>query len=102
MYYSKKPVLKGNPKNPEAVAAGCSPGVFEVRAGKLVANDLMLMKHDVAGAVEEFSNGEASIEYTDDFVFNLESFGQLTCQEIMEEAAGAIASQMLEFEKLVK
>lgn len=103
IYYRKKPVFKaGNVKNPEAVVKACPPGVFEVRHGKLVANEELLLKYDLAGAVEESSSGEASIEETDDFVFFIESFGQLSCREIMEVAAEVLESQLQEFEKLLK
>lgn len=103
IYYRKKPVFKaGSVKNPDDVAKACPPGVFEVRHGKLVANDELLLKYDLAGVVEEVSKGEASIEETDDFVFFLESFGQLSCREIMESAAESLESQLQEFEKLLK
>lgn len=103
IYYRKKPVFKaGNVKNPDAVVKACPPGVFEVRHGKLVANEELLLKYDLAGAVEEASNGEAVIEETEDFVFFIESFGQLSCREIMEVAAEALESQLQEFEKLLK
>ncbi len=103
VYYRKKPVFRaGNVKNPDAVVKACPPGVFEVRHGKLVANEELLLKYDLAGAVEEASNGEASIEETGDFVFFIESFGQLSCREIMEIAAESLESQLQEFEKLLK
>lgn len=103
IYYRKKPVFKaGNVKNPDDVVNACPPGVFEVRHGKLVANDRLLLKYDLAGVVEEVSNGDASIEETDDFVFFLESFGQLSCGEILEVAAESLETQLQEFEKLLK
>lgn len=103
IYYKKKPVLKaGNLKNPEAVVKGTPPGVFEVREGKLVANEKLLMKYDLAGAVEDLSDGEATLEGSDDYVFHLESFGQLTCRQIMEKAAEVFESEIKEFEKLLK
>jgi DNA-directed RNA polymerase subunit D len=103
IYYKRKPVFKaGNVKDPEAVVNACPPGVFEIKHGKLVANEQLLLKYDLAGAVEEASNGEANIEETDDYVFFLESFGQLSCQQIMEQAATALETQFTEFGKLLK
>jgi len=103
IYYKQKPVFKaGDVKNPEDVAKACPAGVFEVRHGKLVANEALLMKYDLAGVVEEVSNGGASIEATDDFVFYLESFGQLSCKQIMEKAVEEFESQLIEFQKLLK
>ncbi len=103
IYYKNKPVLNaGNVKNPEKVAQACPPGVFEVKNGKLVANQALLMKYDLAGTIEEASNGEAKIEETDDFIFYLESFGQLSCRETLEKATETFESQLIEFQKLIK
>ncbi len=103
IYYRKKPVFKaGSVKNPEDVVKACPPGVFEVRHGKLIANEELLLKYDLAGVVEEVSNGDARIEETDDFVFFLESFGQLSCREVMEVAAESLEAQLQEFEKILK
>ncbi len=103
IYYRKMPVFKaGNVKNPDDIVKACPPGVFEVRHGKLVANEQLLLKYDLAGVVEEVSNGDARIEETGDFVFFLESFGQLSCREIMEVAAESMETLLQEFEKLLK
>ncbi len=103
IYYKKKQIFKaGNVSNPELVVKACPPGVFEVRAGKLIVNEELLMKYDLAGAVEDASNGQASIEFTDEFVFYIESFGQLSCREIMEKAADVLESQLKEVDKLLK
>ena len=103
IYFKHKPSLSaGNVKNPEEVAKACPPGVLEVRHGKLVANQVLLMKYDLAGIVEEVSKGEAKIEATDDFVFYLESFGQLSCKQILEQAIEQFESQLAEFQKLLK
>lgn len=103
IYFKQKPVFKaGNVKNPEEVAKACPPGVFEVRHGKLIANETLVLKYDLAGVVEDVSNGEAKIEETDDFVFYLESFGQLSCRQILETAAEAFESELTDFQKLIK
>ena len=103
IYFKQKPVFKaGNVKNPEEVAKACPPGVFEVRHGKLIANEALLLKYDLAGVVEDVSKGEAKIEETDDFVFYLESFGQLSCRQVLETAAEMFEEQLMDFKKLLK
>jgi len=103
IYYKQKPLFKaGNVKNPEEVAKACPAGVFEVRHGKLIVNEQLLLKYDLAGVVEDVSNGEASIEVTEDFVFYLESFGQLSCKQILERATEEFELQLIEFQKLLK
>jgi len=103
IYYKQKYVLNANNvKNADEIAKASPPGVFEVKHGKLVANEHLLLKHDLAGTVEDLSKGEATLEATNDYVFVLESFGQLSCQEILEKAADSFESQLVEFEKLIK
>ncbi|MBI2664824.1 DNA-directed RNA polymerase subunit D [Candidatus Woesearchaeota archaeon] len=102
IYYKQKTALTGNAKDPEKVVQACPPGVFEVKAGKLVPNELLLLKYDLAGAVEEASGGEAKLEPTGEYVFYLESFGQLSCRQIMEKAADVFESQLTQFIKLLK
>ena len=54
IYFKHKTVLKaGNVKNPEEVAKACPPGVFEVRHGKLIANEALLLKYDLAGVAPD-------------------------------------------------
>ena len=103
VYYKQKPVLKaGNLKNPEAVVQAAPSGVFELKGGKLVANERLLMKYDLAGLVEDASDGKAAVEGSNDYAFYLESFGQLSCKQIMEKAAEILEKQLKEFGKLLK
>ena len=103
IYYKQREVLKaGNLKNPDAIVKACPEGVFDIKAGKLVANETLLLKYDLAGTVEDVSNGEAHLEATNDYIFRLESFGQLSCTEIMEKAAECLETQFNDFEKLIK
>ncbi len=103
VWYKNKPVLKiGNVKDPHSVADACPPGVFEVKNGKLIANEEKLLTTDLAGLAEEASNGEVTVEKSDDFVMFIESFGQLDCKEILEQAAKSLDENLGEFEKLLK
>ena len=103
VWYKHKPILKiGSVKEPQKVVDACPPGVFEIKNGKLVANEEKLLTTDLAGLAEEASNGEVKIEKSDDFVMFIESFGQLDCKEILEQATKSLDEDLEEFEKLLK
>jgi DNA-directed RNA polymerase subunit D len=104
IYYRYRPYVKiGNVTNAEEIAKKCPPGVFEVKNGKLVVNEDKLLKYDLAGVAEKVSNGAVQVEESStEFVFKVESWGQLNCREIMEKAAEELQEQLEEFEKLIK
>jgi DNA-directed RNA polymerase subunit D len=104
VYYKFKPEVKiGNVHNPEVVAKACPPKVFEVKAGKLVVNEKELLKHDLAGCAEKASGGTVTVEESPtDFVFTVESWGQLDCKEIIEQAAEELQAQFNELQEILK
>ncbi|MBN2454792.1 DNA-directed RNA polymerase subunit D [Candidatus Woesearchaeota archaeon] len=104
VYYKYMPEVKiGEVKNAEEIAKACPPGVFEVKEGKLFVNKDELLKHDLAGMAEKVSGGAVTIEENpEEFVFCVESWGQLDCKEIIEQAAQEFESQLEEFGKLIK
>ena len=103
IYYKQKPVPKiGKVKNPDDVVKAAPPGVFENKGGRLQVNETLLIKHDLAGAAEDASNGEVSLEQSNDYVFYVESFGQLSCRQVMEKAADTLKERLEEFQKLLK
>ncbi len=100
-YKHKQTARIGNVKDPLKVAEACPPGVFEVKNGKLVANEEKLLTTDLAGLAEEASEGEVKMENSSDFIMFIESFGQLNCKEILEHAASSLDENLEEFEKLL-
>jgi DNA-directed RNA polymerase subunit D len=104
IYYKFKPEVKiGNVHNPEAVMKACPPGVFEVKAGKLVVNEKELLKHDLAGSAEKASGGTVVVEESpSEFVFTVESWGQLDCKEIIAQAAEELQEQLNELQEILK
>ena len=100
VYYKRKPVfMPGDVKNPEETINSYPPGVFELKHGKVAANEAMLLKYDLAGPV---GSGTARIDHSDEFVFYVESFGQISCREILEKAVEAFESKLKEFQKIMK
>lgn len=74
-------------------------GALEAKGDSLKVKDITLWN----GAVEETceKNG-VEIEFSNtDLVFNLESWGQLSCPEILETAAEVFLEKLDEFEKLL-
>jgi hypothetical protein len=104
VYYRNKPRVKiGNVANAEEIVKKCPAGVFEIKNNKLAVNENELLKHDLAGIAEKVSQGAIQVEESPtEFVFHVESWGQLNCKEIMEIAADEFKEQLEEFEKLIK
>ena len=103
VWYKHRPIVKiGNVKDPQKVADSCPPGVFEVKGGKLIVNEEKLIMTDLAGLAEEVSDKEVKIEKSDDFIMFIESFGQLDCKEILEQATTALDENLAAFEKTLK
>lgn len=103
VWYKHRQIVKiGNVKDPHKVVEACPPGVFEIRNGKLVVNEEKLLTTDLAGLAEEASGKEVTVENTDDYIMFIESFGQLNCKEMLEQAAKALDENLEEFDKLLK
>jgi len=103
VYYKKKPVVEiGNVKNPEEVVDKTHGNIFEIKNGKLEVIKENLFKYDLAGVAEEVSNGEIKVTYVDDYIFNIESWGQLSCKEIVTKAVEIFNEQLDEFAEKIK
>jgi DNA-directed RNA polymerase subunit D len=98
VYYRKKPVVEiRNVKNPEEVVDKTHGNIFEIKNGKLEVIKENLFKYDLAGIAEEISDNEIKVSYADDFIFNVESWGQLSCKEIVKNALDIFNEQLDEF-----
>ena len=86
-YYMYKPTIEiKNPKNPEEIVEATHGNIFEIKNGKLEVIKDNLFKYDLAGIVEEVSKGEVRVVTDNDFIFYIESWGQLSCREILSQA----------------
>ena len=102
-YYKHKPVIEiGNVKNPEEVVEKTHGNVFEIKNGKLEVIKDNLFKYDLAGILEEASNNEIKVKYDNDIIFYVESWGQLSCKEILNEALDIFNETFDEFNEKVK
>ncbi len=101
VYYKLRPELTiiKDIKNPEKVVERCPKGVFEIKNGKLIINKNKLLSCHLCGECEELTKGAIKIEKTDDYVFYVESWGQLSPKEIISTAADILQEKTKEFEK---
>jgi DNA-directed RNA polymerase subunit D len=102
-YYKYKPMVEmGNVKNPEEIVEATHGNVFELKNGKLEVIKDNLFKHDLAGVAEEVSKGEVKVTHNNDFIFYIESWGQLSCREILNQASDIFSDTFDEFNEEMK
>jgi DNA-directed RNA polymerase subunit D len=95
--------IKGTIDSPEKVAASCPKKIFEVKNNKLQlikdkANDC-----DLCEACVDASNGAIHLNESDkDFIFYIESWGQLSVKEMLTKAIEAFDTQVDEFHEKLK
>lgn len=98
VWYKYKPVVEINQskiKDPEVVAKVCSKGVLEVKSGKLQINKNKLLSCDLCAAcADEVPEGIKLNEKDDEFIFYIESFGQLKVKDIMITALDMLKKEL--------
>jgi DNA-directed RNA polymerase subunit D len=102
-YYKYKPSIEmGNVKNPEEIVEATHGNIFEIKNRKLEVIKDNLFKHDMAGVLEDVSEGEVKVTHDNDFIFFIESWGQLTCKEILNQAIDIFNKTFDQFAEEVK
>ncbi len=104
VHYKYEPVIEITkmPKDPENVAKMCPQNVFEVKNKKLEIKKDKILDCHLCGACEEASEGAVKLnENPQDFVFYIESWGQLKPKDIMIQAAAEFSQKLEDFEKAV-
>lgn len=104
-FYKYKPVIdikKGSP-DPKAVADSCPVDVFSVKNKELTINKDNLLKCHLCGACTDADPQHVKLnESSSDFVFIVESWGQLPVKDIVTKAIEIIQSKCDDVVKLVK
>ncbi len=102
VYYRGYPRIKvGEVKNPEAIAAICPTKVFEVKNDKLKIADEK--KCILCKACVDASEKKLEVKGSEEeFIFNIEAWGQLTHEEMLLKAIEIMDSKLDEFEKQIK
>ena len=100
-FYKKEPVLKiGSVKNPELLSSKCTDGVLSVKGNKVEVNKDKLYASNLLEYYSELDEG-ISLEYTENLIFTIESWGQLSCKEILTQSADILINKVEEMEKLI-
>lgn len=100
-YYKHRVAVNMTKKveNPEKIIELCPKGVFEMKDGKLAVNQPKLDRCDLCGACEEAAKNEIKLERRGEILFYLESWGQLSCKEIIDKASDILKKQLEEFQE---
>jgi DNA-directed RNA polymerase subunit D len=105
IHYKLKPNIKINkqPENPEKVAESCPvQGLLLVKNGKLEFNPKKEDDCILCNACVEESDKAVEIKTSDEYIFYIESWGQLSPKEIAVEAIDVYDEQLNEFCGLLK
>lgn len=105
-YYKLKPDVKivKNVKNAEQVSKSCPVNVFNLKGGNIsVDKENMLKCHLCNQCLETADPNDAiEIEQGPDIVFYVESWGQLSCKEMVMAALEEYTNDLNELEELLK
>ncbi|MBI2661846.1 DNA-directed RNA polymerase subunit D [Candidatus Woesearchaeota archaeon] len=100
-FYKKEPVITINKvKNPELIAQKSTDNVFTLKNKKLELNEDRIYDSNLLEYYAELDGG-ISLEYTDNILFTLESWGQLSCKEILHKSSEIFLEKIEEMEKLI-
>ena len=107
VHYKNMPIIniKKKCKNPLEVAEQCPQNVFEVKNNNLVINKNNLFGCHLCNACVDICEPKGAVtvdKNENEFIFYVESWGQLKCKEIIEEALKIIKDNSEEFIKEIK
>lgn len=98
--HTPKVTIKKQPKDPEQVAQRCPARVFDAKAGKLTVKDEQACI--LCGECVELTEGDVQVTTNDDYMFSVESFGQLTPKEIITTATDRLEITLDAFAQALK
>lgn len=104
VYYKYRPIveIKGEVKNPETVIEVDHNNIFEIKDRKLVVNKDRVLECDLSLDFSEIDKNVKVSASDSDFVFYIESFGQLSCKEIVSKAVDIFDETLDEFVEELK
>lgn len=106
VYYKYLPVIKLTDKcnNCKECVEKCPQKIFEIKNNKVVVNKNNILKCHLCNACIDICKNEGiKIENkNDEFVFYIESFGQLTCKEIVISALDEFEEKLKVFKADIK
>ena len=103
-WYKYKPIIEitGDVKNPEAIIEVDHNNVFEIKDRKLAVNKDRILECDLSLNFSEIDKNVKVNASDTEFVFYVESFGQLSCKEIVSKAVDIMDEQLDELVEELK
>ncbi|MBS3096135.1 DNA-directed RNA polymerase subunit D [Candidatus Woesearchaeota archaeon] len=104
VYYKYRPIVEitGDVKNPEAIIEVDHNNIFEIKDRKLVINKDRVLDCDLSLDFSEIDKNVKVTASSTDFVFYVESFGQLSCKDIINNAIDIFDEQLDELVEELK
>ena len=104
VYYKYRPVIEitGEVKNPEAIIEVDHNNIFEIKDRGLLINKDRVLDCDMSFDFSEIDKAIKVTSSNTDFVFYVESFGQLSCKEIVNKAIDILDELLDEFVEELK
>ncbi|PIN74253.1 DNA-directed RNA polymerase subunit D [Candidatus Woesearchaeota archaeon CG10_big_fil_rev_8_21_14_0_10_45_16] len=100
-FYKKEAKINmGKVENPELVAANSPDGVFSMKSGKLQLNQEKVPESSLIEYYADLDKG-ITYEYTDNIIFTVESWGQLSCKQILQKSSEILVEKAAEMESLL-
>ena len=87
-------------KNPELLKKKCTDGVFEIKGNTVKLNQDKVYESYLLEYYADLDQG-ISLEQSDNIVFTLESWGQLSPKEMLTKSAEILIEKADEMEKLI-
>lgn len=105
IHYKYKPVIEitEQPDKPSKVAESCPKNIFEVKNGKIEINKDKIFDCHLCGACPEASEGKIKLNEKDnEYLFYVESFGQLEAKDMVLQGISQIMQGADDFVKSLK
>ena len=98
-YYKYRPIIEitGEVKNPEAIIEVDHNNIFEIKDRKLAINKDRVLECDLSLDFSEIDKNVKVSASDTEFIFTVESFGQLSCKEMMNKAVDILDEMLDEF-----
>jgi len=100
-HYKKELLLKvGKIFEAEKIAQACPDGVFTLKGNKLEVNQEKVYESNLLEQYAEMDKG-ITIDYTDNILITVESWGQLSWREMLTASAEILSDKAEQLEKLI-
>jgi len=99
-FFKREPIVKIGKVNADLLKDNCTDGVFEIKGSSVKLNDDKVYESNLLEYYAELDKG-ITVEESDNLVFSLESWGQLSPKEMLTKSAEILIEKAEEMEKLL-